>query len=582
MKKSKHRGLTQSITAITLLLVGISLLTYHFLESHRIEDVQQTITLKERYFTLQSSQLIDTYPNASALKHRLLHNNFFLESEYRFIRSQRARKVFFHTLGKVKQIETQENSSIETYLFREKSMIRSIHVLPVYDGFLVSIQDEPRLTIQEKHSLIIYIVFTLLLLMILFYTYHEHVAKRQLTKRDEKRNVVLNSADTVILTTNEAGIITSCNRYALTLFGYKEKELLQHSFFKLIANQDRKKAKAHFLQTQTSINSLKIELLSMNQNEKLIHVEYTIKHLESEKGFIVVANSLEDKITIEAQNKVLKEINKNLYKRVNIEVEKNIKQHQKHQQQMIENVKFTTIGKLSAGITHEINTPLTYIKGNFEMLNEDIDELPNDKHKESLKQSCHSIKDGIDRITTIIDTMHEMAQKPKQNDEKVNLYNSLITALTMTYNRTKHICDITLQGENFYLGMPKRENVYCTMGNKQRLEQVFVIIINNALDELVKHETFSKRQLSITLQIKQSDIIIQFKDNAGGIDPAILPHIFDPFQSTKESSGMGIGLNIAQKIISDHTGEINAYNKGEGAVFELHLKTKSNQLTQAA
>ena len=66
-------------------------------------------------------------------------------------------------------------------------------------------------------------------------------------------------------------------------------------------------------------------------------------------------------------------------------------------------------------------------------------------------------------------------------------------------------------------------------------------------------------------------MVVQFKDNAGGIDEKILPRIFEPFESTKESSGIGIGLNIAQQIVLQNNGAISAYNEDEGAVFEVRL-----------
>jgi C4-dicarboxylate-specific signal transduction histidine kinase len=67
-------------------------------------------------------------------------------------------------------------------------------------------------------------------------------------------------------------------------------------------------------------------------------------------------------------------------------------------------------------------------------------------------------------------------------------------------------------------------------------------------------------------------VIVKFKDNAGGIKEDIIDKIFDPFVSTKQHSGMGVGLNIAKKIIDEQEGTILAYNKDDGAIFEVRLK----------
>jgi C4-dicarboxylate-specific signal transduction histidine kinase len=163
------------------------------------------------------------------------------------------------------------------------------------------------------------------------------------------------------------------------------------------------------------------------------------------------------------------------------------------------------------------------------------------------------------------------------------LYDALMTALTLTYNRSKHITKINLLNESFVPQLLHAKHPLYTLGNKQRLEQVFVIILNNALDELVKISPIQKRLLSINVKEENDLIKIEFKDNAGGIDEEILPNIFNAFESSKESSGMGVGLNIAQQIINDHQGEIRAFNSNKGAVFEISLPNHtlhSNQETK--
>ena len=119
--------------------------------------------------------------------------------------------------------------------------------------------------------------------------------------------------------------------------------------------------------------------------------------------------------------------------------------------------------------------------------------------------------------------------------------------------------------------MPKEKLTYCAKIQPQRIEQVFVIIINNALDALKHVENYDKRYLDIRIEKEYDRIAIRFKDSGGGIDENILSNIFDPFTSNKTEGGMGIGLNVAQKIITDHHGEIRASNYDEGALFEIYL-----------
>ena len=261
-----------------------------------------------------------------------------------------------------------------------------------------------------------------------------------------------------------------------------------------------------------------------------------------------------------------------LQSRIREELDKNLKIQAIYQEEMIRNAKFSAIGQMAAGITHEINTPLTYVKGNFEMLVEDIMAvLPDSPRKNLMLKDTRSIQDGIERIESIIQTMREASQKSREQKEYVNLYELLLSSLALSYNRSKQIVTITINDKPFDLNLPKQEYSFMGCVQKQRIEQVWVIILNNALDELIKIEAFEKRYLSVKIFREDETIVVRFKDNAGGIDEKILPRIFEPFESTKESSGIGIGLNIAQQIVLQNNGTISAYNEDEGAVFEVRL-----------
>ncbi|MBP1680382.1 MAG: multi-sensor signal transduction histidine kinase [Proteobacteria bacterium] len=261
-----------------------------------------------------------------------------------------------------------------------------------------------------------------------------------------------------------------------------------------------------------------------------------------------------------------------LQSRIREELDKNLKIQEIYQEEMVRNAKFSAIGQMAAGITHEINTPLTYVKGNFEMLVEDIIAvLPDSARKNLMLKDSKSIQDGIERIESIIETMREASQKSREQKEYVNLYELLLSSLALSYNRSKQIVAIHINDKTFDLSLSKQEYTFMCCVQKQRIEQVWVIILNNALDELIKLESFEKRSLIVKIFKENDTVVVQFKDNAGGIDEKILPRIFEPFESTKESSGIGIGLNIAQQIVTQNSGEISAYNEHDGAVFEVRL-----------
>jgi len=258
-----------------------------------------------------------------------------------------------------------------------------------------------------------------------------------------------------------------------------------------------------------------------------------------------------------------------LQKRVEEELAKNLTIQERHQEEMIRNAKFSSIGQMAAGITHEINTPLTYVKGNFEMLLEDITRVVPSSHQEEMLRDGKVIQEGLERIERIIQTMREASQKSSEKQEKVNVYETVISALILSHNRAKQIVQVLIDGKVFHMGLSAKDReLFCSV-QKQRVEQVWIIILNNALDELIKLEHFNERALHVSLTQNEETILVRISDNAGGIDASVLPRIFEPFESTKESSGIGIGLNIAHSIVTQNGGTIDAYNDNDGAVIEV-------------
>jgi len=284
-------------------------------------------------------------------------------------------------------------------------------------------------------------------------------------------------------------------------------------------------------------------------------------------SYTAIRNNITDKILLE-------ELNKSLHEKIKIEVAKSTEQLEMIQKEQLKSVKLSSIGALAAGITHEINTPLTYIKGNFEMIKYDLEDLPQSKVRDRILEDSEVISDGIKRISNIVEAMREVSQSSTESKEKTNIYHTIRTALIISNNNAKQITKIYLNGILYSLDLNKDEFEYLSIVQKQRIEQVWIIIINNALDELVKKDGYENRRLDINIFNQNDKIIVEFKDNAGGIPAEILKTIFDPFVSTKQSGGVGIGLNIAKKIIEENKGTIEALNTEGGAIFRIELSSE--------
>jgi signal transduction histidine kinase/CheY-like chemotaxis protein len=241
---------------------------------------------------------------------------------------------------------------------------------------------------------------------------------------------------------------------------------------------------------------------------------------------------------------------------------------ERHKEDKINDAKLMSVGRLAAAITHEINTPVTYIKGNLELLKWECEDKISDA-----EELFRPIDEGISRIESIVKSMYEFAGTGKEEIQPFNVHMTLIYALRIILNRAKHIVSIRINGEAFNLSTQYDPLSCKTMGISTRLEQVWIIIINNALDEFEKGEIpYEDREINITLNYNEDDIVVKLADNAGGIPESILNGIFDFAVSGVKKQSMGIGLNVAKAIIDKHGGAIYVNNEKQGAVFEIHLK----------
>lgn len=355
--------------------------------------------------------------------------------------------------------------------------------------------------------------------------------------------------------TDTRGIITYVNDAFCTMSGYSREELVgkNHS---LVKHPDTE-SKIYLEMWETIINKKVWQgrIKNLKKNGETYYEYSVIVPILDEENEVQEYIALRQDITdLYRQEQYLKN-------RIDEEVKKNLLEE-----------KFSIIGRMAAGITHEINTPLTYIRGNLELMIQDINNLDDAiEQKDYLLDDSKIALEGVNRIASIVESMREMASQTKEISKPNNVYASLLTALTLSYNKAKQISQIRIQNEPFFIGMSKERFSFIADFQKQRIEQVFIIIINNALDALRYKDDFNSRLLEITIESEFDFIVLRFKDNGGGINKDILPNIFDPFQSSKEEGGMGIGLNVAKRIIKDHGGKIIPSNYENGALFEIHL-----------
>ena len=410
-------------------------------------------------------------------------------------------------------------------------------------------------------------------------------------KIDNKKLLAILNAQSSIVLTTDGKKATYINDRFLKTFNFKSLKDFRDKYSCICELFINKKAVPHLMSIVDGLTWIeyikKYEnkthhayMIDCNGNEKVYEVTISDITIDDTNEYIVIfnditkllkANSELEQALLKAANATAKFqlLNSKLNKIVEDKTKELEKQHLQHQKE----IKFSVIGQMAAGITHEINTPLTYLKGIMEMSRYDLEDMPDNEFKQRLLDDNEKVMDGIKRMGIIVESMREMSQTSSLATKKdFNIYSTIITILRMLNNRLRQTSKLYINNEPFELEKSDKEKYqFIAPIVKQRLEQVWVIILSNALDELVKIEDFENRRIDINISKVAKRVIVKFQDNAGGISPSIKNDIFEPFVGDKESSGIGIGLNVAKKIIEEHGGNIEATNKNNGACFTVEL-----------
>jgi signal transduction histidine kinase len=235
------------------------------------------------------------------------------------------------------------------------------------------------------------------------------------------------------------------------------------------------------------------------------------------------------------------------------------------QEHLIETEKMASIGILTAGLAHEINNPLNFIKTGLYSFKKTLDSPEHFKSEEKLlvtqKKIIEDIDIGVTRITKIIKSLNHFNRLNIEENEICHLKVIIDNCLEVLYFEIKNRCEINL---NF-----KDEEIKI-IGNIGKLHHAFLNILNNSL-QAIQDKGFIN--ISTWLSDKKDIVYMEIVDNGVGISDENLIRIFDPFFTTKEpGKGTGLGLSIVYEIINEHKGSIyvsSEVNKGTNVRIEL-------------
>jgi len=225
------------------------------------------------------------------------------------------------------------------------------------------------------------------------------------------------------------------------------------------------------------------------------------------------------------------------------------------QEQLVQSAKLAAIGKVTAGIAHEINNPLNNISLTAEVLLED---LPNLDCSERLDM-VRDVLVQADRAREVVHHLLEFSRARKTNTVgKIDLVKLVEDSIALVKNQFR------LGGIVWRFEHP--EDPVTISGNFNQLQQVLVNMMLNAVQAMAPG---GRLKLAVTGGEKEA--IIEVSDTGAGIPVKVLDHIFDPFFTTK-NEGTGLGLSLSYAIIKDHHGEIDVESEeGKGTTFRIRL-----------
>ncbi|MFO0857713.1 MAG: HAMP domain-containing sensor histidine kinase [Phycisphaerales bacterium] len=233
--------------------------------------------------------------------------------------------------------------------------------------------------------------------------------------------------------------------------------------------------------------------------------------------------------------------------------------------------RLASLGMMSAGVAHELNTPLAVIKGLTERLNAD----PEKKLGESDAALMLRV---VQRLERLGDSLLDYARVRTPRSASVQPRVVVDEAITLVR------LDRDMSGVSISNQIDDRLLAWC---DADRMVQVFVNLIRNAADAVKSGAQSKVGQVDVlaerTMREGRNWVSIRVIDNGPGIDPKVLAQLFEPFVSTRlDSKGTGLGLAVAEGIVREHGGVLLARNRSDGetgAVFEVVLPSEPSGVT---
>lgn len=243
-------------------------------------------------------------------------------------------------------------------------------------------------------------------------------------------------------------------------------------------------------------------------------------------------------------------------------------------EQLVQADKMAGLGQMVAGIAHELNQPLNFIRLAVDNLRERVARDMFDK--ERLTQKFDQVTAHVDRAAAIIQQMRLFGRSSSEPPRPVRLGEVIDGVLIMVRPQ--------LAGHGITVDASEVDPAQMVEARPNSLEQVLLNLFLNAEHAILaraEEEPGLEGRITLRTQGEGQTVALIFDDNGTGIPAAVIKKLFDPFFTTKPpKQGMGLGLSISYEIIRELGGEISASNNGDGARFVIRLRSAQPELSK--
>jgi two-component system sensor histidine kinase HupT/HoxJ len=389
---------------------------------------------------------------------------------------------------------------------------------------------------------------------------------------------VLTSMSDILLVCNRSGILEDVNQSLQQFTGRSEGELRGTLLFDLFADEASRQSAMRLLTTPDAAHDLELQLRAADGSAMPVSFNCTPRYNSLGKmlGMVITGRPVGE---LRRAYQALRQAHDDL---------------KRTQQQLLHSEKMASLGRLVAGVAHELNNPISFVLGNVHALRKYATRLhayldgvhQGRSHEElaALRQELR-IDRVIDDLEPLIDGTIEGAERTRNIVDGLKRFSAVDREDSQPFNLTPCIERAVLwvakaASERFQVRLDLAPE-WTVIGSAGQMQQVMMNLVQNACDACAEQEA---PLLTISGHVQPAgdgqggeggrrEVVLEFHDNGPGIAPQHLSHIFDPFFTTKPvGKGTGLGLAISYTIVERHGGRIVVGNHPDGgALFTLYL-----------